>query len=279
MRRAALPLIAGLAVVAVAGIFIWNLSRSPASADPSAADPSSRAGVQPADPDKCVPTDPAPPASPKLDAETAAALARFKDTKVPLEKRRAEIRELAAKGDADAVKLLMALGNEKAYLNWAAVEALGSVRSAEQKGPISAYLKGKLTDGDSRVLCAAIRAYGRLSAEEAVAALAAVIRANRRRDDGHEDMVCNAAVEVLSGLATPRATGILSEELGRSEQKGWDLEYGSLLVKALSRIGTEEARARITAYADRLSKRVPADPVARAYWQKKIAEARAAARG
>lgn len=220
-------------------------------------------------------------ASGSSSTEVRKAVARFKDSGVPLKERRAEIEALARKGDARSVAVLMALGDEKAYLNRFAVEALGGVRpsSPAQRSRVADYLRAKLAEGDALVLCAAIRGLARLLGEAAVPELTAVIKKNRVRADGHEDMVCTSAVRALKDLASARAAPALVAELGRSEEKGWSLEYGSELLAALGRIGTPGARAAAAAYADRLAARVPHDPLARQHVEAKVKEARAAAQG
>lgn len=220
----------------------------------------------------------------KVDEEAApgeAAASKkpgyFTDASVPLTERKEEIGRLAEKGDDEAIEALMALGDSDSYLNFAAVEALGNIKNAAGKQRIVNYLSGKLAAQDLKVLSAAIRSYGELRGGQAVPELAELIRRNRVREDGFEYMVLTAAVRTLRRIGSRDAVPILSEELERSEQKGWSLEYGSELVEALDAIGSEESRKALLAYAERLSARVPDDPLAGTYFRQKISEAEAAA--
>jgi len=211
--------------------------------------------------------------------EIRAAADRFKDVSIPMAQRQKELGDLARKADDRSLRTLMTLGNEQTYLNWAAIEALGSVPGDPHRPAVLEYLKGKCADSDARTLCAALRSLARQARENAVPDIAAAMERNRVRPDGHEQMVLNAAVEALRSTGSPRIALPLVAELGRSEEKGWSPEYGSLLVAALRPYGTDEVRTAIRAYADRLSARMPQDPMAREYFRKKIDEARAAADG
>jgi hypothetical protein len=202
-----------------------------------------------------------------------AAIARVKDTAIPVEEREKELTEIGRRKDAEALDVLRAIGDERVYLNYAAVEAVGHFSGTPLQTAAGAYLKGKLANPDSQVLCAAIRAYARLLGEEAVPGLAEVLKNNRERPDGHEEIVCTAAVNALRDVCSPAAVPALLVELERSEEKAWSLEYGSQLLEALQKIGTPNGKAGAAAYAQRLSARIPDDPLAKAYFEKKIAEA------
>lgn len=217
----------------------------------------------------------------RRSGDIRAALARFADAKIPLDERRKEIAELARKADARSLELLMALGDELTYLNRTAVEELGSAQaaSAEQKAKVAAYLEAKLAADDALLICAAVRALGRLEGEAAVPELLAVIQANHERPDGHQEMVCSAAVEMLRDIGSLQGVAGLIAELARSGEKGWSLEYGSKLLAALLRADTPEGRAAALAYAARLAAQLPKDAMARKYYEAKISEARAAAEG
>jgi HEAT repeat protein len=219
-------------------------------------------------------TDPVPGTGGQ-DDEIRAAVARFKDTTRPLPQRREEISSLARKADPRSIRILMAVGEEKTYLNWAAVEALGSCVTPE----VTRYLKGKLSAGEPRILSSAIRSYVRHRAEEAIPDLVDLLKRNRTRPDGYEKEVCSEIVKVLGKLGSAEAVPALSEELERYKESAWNLEYGSVVVAALGRIGTPEAQGAISTYADRLSDMKPKDRLARRHFEEKIAEARAAARG
>ncbi|HOX07163.1 MAG TPA: hypothetical protein PK280_12235, partial [Planctomycetota bacterium] len=170
---------------------------------------------------------------------------------------------------------------EKTYLNRAAVEALGSAGAVapEQRARVIAYLQARLADDDAMIVCAAVRSLGSLQGAAAVPALAAVIRDNRQRPDGHGEMVCTAAVNALGQTGSAQAGPALAAELGRSEDKGWSLEYGSRVLAALVRTNAPEGPAAALAYAERLSARLTGNGMARKHLEARIAEARAAAAG
>lgn len=212
--------------------------------------------------------------------EIEAAVRSFKETTRPLSERAANVRSLAAAGDADSVSVLTKLGDEGCYLSWVAVEALGSVNRSSRRDAIIEYLKGKLSDDDPRVVEAAIRAYGRLAGEEAVSSIAAAIRGNRSRADGYGEIVNAVAARTLGAIGSKAAVPILASELSRARNSGaWDYEYGSQLVAALGRIESVEARRAIGTYAAWISSHLPQDPMARSYMERKIEEARRAAPG
>lgn len=223
----------------------------------------------------------APPAVPpfgKLPAgEMEALVKRLQAAEIPVEERQAELQALAKQGGREAVDTLMAIGNERIYLGPTAVELLGSVPDEDSKEERLNYLRAKLDDNDPRVLSAAVRAYAQLGGDEAIPVLAEIIRRNRTRPDGHEDAICYSAVRALGETNSPAAVSILREELERSEEPAWSLEYGSSVVAALVAVQTVEARAAAGEYAERLAGRVPEDPLAGEYYRQKIAEARRAA--
>jgi HEAT repeat protein len=224
----------------------------------------------------------APPVEVGIGQETVSAeavqsrVAELKDTARPLAEREAAVASLGRKGDAGSVAVLMALGNERAYLNSAAVEALGAVRSAELRPGVEKYMAAKLEHDDSQLACAAARSLARLKGAAAVPELAAALVRNRQRADGHQEIVCSAIVKALEEICSPAAVPALSGELARSEERGWSLEYGSRIVGALRQMRTPEGGAATSAYAGRLEARKPADPLARRYFEEKIAEARSA---
>jgi hypothetical protein len=197
----------------------------------------------------------------------------FKDTTVPMEERRRSLELLVQQDDEDSTKVLMALGDERIYLNRVAVEALGALPSDRHRQVVVEYLKGKLSDPDARVLCAALRSLVLQSGEAAIPAIAGVMERNRVRADGHQEFVLTAAVEALNLLHSAQTVPALAAELGRSEEKGWSMEYGSKLIAALGQMGTPEGRQASAAYAGRLAAKMPSDPLASAYFEKKIAEA------
>ncbi|MFC1479470.1 HEAT repeat domain-containing protein [Planctomycetota bacterium] len=215
--------------------------------------------------------------SAEIKKSTAKEVQWFGNTSVPLKNRQVRLKELALKGDARSSDILKAVGDAELYVNRYAVEELGNIKTAGLHAGINQYLTTKLSSNDALLVCASVKAIGNLMGEEAVLQLADTIRNNRSRADGHEDMVCTAAVEALSKIGSEKGTAILAEELKRSNEKGWDLEYGSKVVTALANIGTPTAFREIAVYADRLAKQIPDDPMASAYYRKKIEEARKAA--
>jgi HEAT repeat protein len=217
----------------------------------------------------------------KLTPAQEELVKRLGSAKVPLRRRRAEIEELAARGDEDAARVLMAAGSARIYVNRYAVESLGNLKTRDPRLREAArdYLRGRLTCADAVVVCAAVRALGRLGGEAAVPELIEIIGKNRERPDGHHDMVWTSVVEALGRIGSARAVPALAAELRRPAGNGWTLEYASSVLAALDRIGTPQARAAAGAYADRLEKSMPAEPMARTYYQRKIAEARGVAAG
>jgi HEAT repeat protein len=214
----------------------------------------------------------------RLTPEEVQATARsFRDPSRPVATRAGGLRALAAAGDPDSIEVLKALGDERCYLSWVAVEALGAVDRPSARRQILAYLAGKMTDDDPRVAEAAIRAYGRLAGEAAVGTIAAAVRANRGRPDGYRDLVNAAAARTLGALGSQAAVPILAEELARARVGAWDYEYGSKLVAALALIEHASAKRAIQAYAAWIGANLPQDPMARRYVTEKIDEARRAA--
>jgi HEAT repeat protein len=207
-----------------------------------------------------------------LGSDAAVEVAFFADAAVPLEQRQVRIDELASGDDADA-QTLMELGEARVYLSTAAVRALGH-HPAEQ---VVAYLEDKLDHPDPEMVRAAADAYARAMGEEAVAVLVETLEANRERADGWDQEVCTDIVRILGELGTRAATDALIAELERSNELGWNLGYGSQVVRALDRIGAPDGRTALLAYAHDLGRRQPSDPLAARYFEDKIAEARRAA--
>jgi hypothetical protein len=211
----------------------------------------------------------APAAPPAVDPSTA----RFSDTSRPIAERQQELADLATRGDEAATDLLMAVGDERIYLNRVAIEALGRVSKRSRRAAVNDYLTRKLSDPDARVICAAARSLAQQAGAAAVPAIALVIQSNRMRADYHEEIVLSAAVEALDLIRSPDAVPVLAAELARASEMGFSLEYGSRLVAALQHIATAESISAISAYASLLIANAPADPMAHAYYQTKIDEA------
>lgn len=201
---------------------------------------------------------------------SAISIAHFSDARTPFSKRLSNIQELGRKGDAISIKTLMQVGDAPIYMNRYAVAALGQCRGTE----VRAYLSGKLNDPDALLAMAAIRALGQEAAGAAIPALSKALVDNRNRPDGHQDMVCTVAVEALGLTASPAAAPALIAELQRVNESNWNLEYGSVVIRALRNMDSAEGAQGISVYADALAARLPVEPMARAYYERKIAEAR-----
>jgi hypothetical protein len=214
----------------------------------------------------------APAAGPDPEGSADDLVARLKDSGRPIQGRLEEIGNLGKRGDPQAVAALMALGRQRTFVRSAAVEALGGIHTPE----VGDYLRKALFDPDSRMVCAALRTLARQGDPASIPDIAQAMERNRTRPDGHETLVLTAAVQALAQIGPDKAMSILTSELGRAEEKGWDLEYGSQVVDALRH--SAAARTALLAYADLLTVRMPAVGEPREYFQKKINEVRAAAR-
>jgi hypothetical protein len=213
-----------------------------------------------------------------MPAGTRDRVRHFEDAGVPVAKRLADLAELEKKGDAEAAAILMALGNEPTYLNYAAVQALGGVKAAG----VAEYLAGKLADPDPRVICAAVKSLVRQRGDAAVGDIAATVKANRQRPDGFQDTVCAACAEALGETRSAQAVPVLDAELRETVGTTLQHEYGSQVVRALAATGRTEAKPVLLAYAERLSRELSKyddNPMGKRYIEGKIAEARQAADG
>ena len=204
--------------------------------------------------------------------------ARFRDTGISLDQREEEIRRLAKRGDRDAVLVLMAVADQYIYLNRAAVEALGTIRKPE----VVAYVRSRLADvntHDVTLLCECIRSAGNLLGDEAVAEVGTVMRAARKREDGHAGAIREVCIQTLGRLRKSEAVPLLKEELDHMcGQKRLDLAHGSEIVKAYAEIGDKRAADILAGYAGFLEHRLPDEPMPRRYYEEKIREARDTAR-
>ena len=213
---------------------------------------------------------------PRSVAEREIAYAR--DTSIPLKQREQRLNELAESGTAEAVEALMAVADSEIYMRRYAIPALGRVQNNDLKDDIAEYLNAQLDHTDAVQICESIRALAGANRETAVEPVVRTLKKNKTREDGHQDMVQTAAVESLGNIGSPKAAEALTAELKRSGEKGWSLEYGSVVLIALVRCDPTTAAQAAAAYADRLSENIPDDPMARAYIEKKINEAREIAR-
>ena len=209
-------------------------------------------------------------------AEIRRQVGHFSDAAVPVAQRLKELEELAAKGDALSVAVLKAVGDAPTYLNYAAVEALGKAPASG----VTDYLAKKLSDPDSRIICAAVKSLAEEEGAKAVPEIGAVLKANRSRPDGHQDLVCGTCVETLGVLGAAVAVPLLAAELKETVGVTLQYAYGSQVVQALKKIGDPAGQPSLLAYADRLAadaKAKPPDSMAQSYMQDKIKEARDAA--
>lgn len=219
------------------------------------------------------------PARPQLESWPEVVqirVKRFEDAAVPVEEREAELAALAKAGDDNAATVLMALGNEHTYLNYAAIQALAGVQSPV----VSVYLQGKLEDADPRIVASAARSLAGREGAAAVPAIAAAIRKNRQRADGFQDMVCAACAAALGETRSAQAVPVLDAELRETVGFTLQYEYGSKVIKALVATGQTGACEVIRAYAERLSRGLPEkadNPMGKRYMEDKIREARDAA--
>lgn len=231
-------------------------------------------------PPSLIPPSPKAPLAARGSPITLPKLAYFADTRVPLSAREAALWGLARRRDAAAIRLLLQLSDQPVYLRWAATAALGRVTTPRFRPELRRKLIAKLDDNDSRTAEAAMRSIGNLLEGDAVDVIAAAMQRAHQRPDGLGTLVCGAGVDTLAKIATPAAARALGLELVRAgDLGGWDYEYGSRVVRALARVGGEESRRALLRYADHLETRLPSGPVARAYVQAKVAEARQAALG
>jgi hypothetical protein len=215
------------------------------------------------------------PAAPGAAEKTIdSSVARFSDTRIPIERREADIRALAARGDGEAIRILTTLANQDVYLNRAAVEALGAIRDPA----VATFLRSKLGDvntHDVTLLCECIRSAGKVLGDEAVGEIGEVMKAARNRNEGHAVAIRAVCIRTMGELRRVEAVPLLKDELDHMcAQKRLDLAHGSEIVKAYSLIGDKRAGSILTEYADFLEQHKPPEPEPRGYYEEKIKEAR-----
>ncbi len=221
------------------------------------------------------PATPTTPATAPAPAAIAASIARFVDASLPVAQRMAEIGQLGQRGEADAVQTLMKLGDTYTYLNFAAVEALGNVKTPE----VARYLEGKTGDKDPKIVVAAMQSLAHVQGTEAIPAIAATLAANRQRPDGFQDTVCAAGVKALGEIGSPLAIPVLAEEFEKTVGKTLQHEYGSQVVAAFKAIGDPAGVPALEAYALRLQTQrdgMDKNPMGQHYLEGKIKEVREA---
>lgn len=296
MKRSLLLGVMLLGVLAGLIAFVTSNRRPPSDAhrapgtattSPTAGSPALIVGDVTASPYLAEPVAPAPPASTGSDSAPAATPGApidpaqqaiwLADDSVSLQQRVARIQELAQRGDAPAVRALMAAGDAGSYLSPQAIEALANVRAPG----VAEYLTGKLKSPDIRCAIAAIKALPAARGDEAIPDLARLLEENRRRVDGPErEAVGLLCANALALVASPRSLPVLERELHWVASQGKYLEYGSGLAKAVSAVGEShgtvglEALHLLEAYADSLAAKMPDDPTGRKYCAYRVAEVR-----
>ncbi len=204
-----------------------------------------------------------------------AAVNWLQDASRPIAERRMRITALAKIDVPEAGQWLMQMGNQRFYLNWAAVEELG--RTRHDPLTVSSYLTAKLKHADFRIAAAAAKALANFSKQAALTSLHSALTSNRLRLDGHGNLVCLQIVQSLGELASAHSIPALARELARAQELGWDLEYGSTIVSALEKIGGPASAQTIETYARLLESQRPDDPLAGAEFDQRIQAARASA--
>jgi len=213
------------------------------------------------------------PVTPGAVAERTVdpAVARLVDASIPLETRSSEVEQLGKRGDANAVRTLMQLGDTEDYLNYKAVEVLGSVKTPE----VARYLEGKLGAADPKIAAYAMQSLAQIEGAEAIPAIAAAIAANRQRPDGFQDTVCAAGVKALGEIGSAKAIPALAEEFEKAVGKTLLHEYGSQVVAAIKAIGDASGAPVLKDYLVRLEKEHAAmadNPMGQRYLEGKIKE-------
>ncbi len=150
-----------------------------------------------------------------------AELHRYTDTRRPLKQRQAEIEELGARGDAQSVRTLMALGSADAYVKVKAIESLGEIgggngglaKSRKAGIDVAAYLRDKLDHPEPGVVCAAIRSLARVEGTRALGDVGEFLDRNRERIDGFQGVVLPVGVKALADIDDPHSVALLSNAL------------------------------------------------------------------
>jgi hypothetical protein len=216
-----------------------------------------------------------PPPVPGTPHSTNGDLAEFlnmaKNPAIATDEREDRIMALGRQSGAEATRKLMALGNEDTYLNFAALKALGTVKSPE----VATYLETKLTNGDPRMVAAAVMSLASVKGEAAIAQIAGVLNKNRLREDGHQDIVCGACVTALTDLHASSALPTLVLELEKTVGVTLHHEYGSRVVAAIREIGNPAGVEALRAYTERLralKSQQTGNPKGEQYFQSKLDE-------
>ena len=212
------------------------------------------------------------PATPRSrNGDLAEFLNMAKNPAIAADEREDRIMALGRQSGAEATRKLMALGNEDTYLNFAALKALGTVKNPE----VAAYLDAKLTNGDPRMVAAAVMSLAGVKGEASIAQIAGVLKKNRLREDGHQDIVCGACVTALTDLHASSALPTLVLELEKTVGVTLHHEYGSRVVAAIREIGDPAGVEALRAYAERLralKSQQSGNPKGEQYFQSKLDE-------
>lgn len=202
-------------------------------------------------------------------------VAHFEDSVIPVPQRLQELKDLAKRGDALAVAVLEALGNEETYLNYAAVEALGQIHAPG----VLEYLQAKTTNPDARVICAAVSSLAAIEGAAAVPQIGVVLQANRARPDGHQDIVCGTCVVALGTIGSAAGVPLLATELRETYGYSLSHSYASQVVQAMQAIGDPSGIPALLAYVARLTvekQKMAGNPMGLEYLDGKISEAQKA---
>lgn len=179
----------------------------------------------------------------------STVVAMAKDTLIDADERQRRIMELGEDGGRAATRALMVLGDEDTYLNFAAINAMASIKDPE----IEAYLVEKLQHGDPRMVAAAAASLAAIAGRTAVPSIAATLKENRSRADGQQDVVCAACVEALKRIGDASALPALAEELEKTVGVSLSYDYGSRVVSVIREIGDAAGIPTLQSYVERLS--------------------------
>lgn len=238
-------------------------------------EPPFSSGLTATDPPSTASRPDVPPLAPATPRSTNGDLSEFlnmaKNPAIAADEREDRIMALGRQSGAEATRKLMALGNEDTYLNFAALKALGTFKSPE----VAAYLDAKLTNGDPRMVAAAVVSLADVKGEASIAQIAGVLKKNRLREDGHQDIVCGACVSALTDLHASSALPTLVLELEKTVGVTLHHEYGSRVVAAIREIGDPAGVESLRAYAVRLlalKSQQSGNPKGEQYFQSKLDE-------
>jgi hypothetical protein len=209
---------------------------------------------------------------PSKKSKNENVVTRLSDPNIPLTERKAEIDAIAQQGDTAAGRTLIEIAQSGTYLNWYAIQAMSGFTGETTE--LSDYLSKNLNAPEARFASYSIQSYTKLLREKSTPELIQALAQNRERPDGYSYNIQGVIVESLGDIAPREASIQFMNELTRSNELGWSLEYGSKLVYALERSRTPQAFVAGHEYADRLKAKSPADPLAKKYFETKIAEAR-----